>query len=138
MEVEQLRFQNQYNFAICDKKGLNGIELCSSSVVMAQPNLCTDPEPSRGAAVIAISPLKEKVLQPASGREWGALGLGAAIQEEHQNGGKKGKEKICLCWKGKKKKITVAPKTTLQIQMTAIVGGDAQFGDATGNFAKPL
>ncbi|KAI9337629.1 hypothetical protein DFJ73DRAFT_763398 [Zopfochytrium polystomum] len=55
-------------------QGLNGIELCSSSVVMAQPNLCADPEPSRGAAVIAISPLKEKVLRPASGREWGALG----------------------------------------------------------------
>ncbi|KAI9327761.1 hypothetical protein DFJ73DRAFT_766235 [Zopfochytrium polystomum] len=65
---------NQYNFAICDKKGLNGIELCSSSVVMAQPNLCADPEPSRGAAVIAISPLMEKVLRPASAREWGALG----------------------------------------------------------------
>ncbi|KAI9348464.1 hypothetical protein DFJ73DRAFT_760869 [Zopfochytrium polystomum] len=44
------------------------------SVVMAQLNLCADPEPSRGAAVIAISPLKEKVLRPASGREWGALG----------------------------------------------------------------
>ncbi|KAI9348462.1 hypothetical protein DFJ73DRAFT_760866 [Zopfochytrium polystomum] len=55
-------------------QGLNGIELCSSSVVMAQPNLCADPEPSKGAAVIAISPLKEKVLRPASGREWGALG----------------------------------------------------------------
>ncbi|KAI9326240.1 hypothetical protein DFJ73DRAFT_965288 [Zopfochytrium polystomum] len=89
---------NQYNFAICDKKGLNGFELCSSSVVMAQPNLCADPKAqqrSRSVSTspvlpsvphqenhlpairlyrIAISPLMEKVLQPASGREWGALG----------------------------------------------------------------